>query len=178
MQCEFLDYSGGILWGGYRCRRTDKPVDKNTINTYCDNSLKYKDCPAYDGCYLTTAMCNILGYEDDCLILNTLRNFRDNYMKNTKECLPLLEDYDTVGPIIADKLTNDKNKVFNAKSMLYFYIYPALVSIKKENYDEAIELYKDMTISLMHTYNIDRSLLASKKTTGSNITRKRELVNV
>lgn len=52
-QCDFLDWR----WSdSYYCRKTDKAVDKNTVNTYCDNSLRYRDCPIYcgGGCYLTT----------------------------------------------------------------------------------------------------------------------------
>lgn len=185
MKCDFLDYTGGILWGSHECKLTEKKVDNNTIDTYCDNSLKYKECPIYKEktssnppCYLTTAMCNILGYEDDCFILNTLRNFREFYMKSSEEGLTLLDDYNTVGPIIAKNLENDKDNTFKAKIMLYFYILPAINSMKKDNYDEAIELYKDMTINLMHTYNIERNLLKSEKIIGSSTTRKRELVKV
>lgn len=52
-QCDFLDWR----WSdSYYCRKTDKAVDKNTVDMYCDNSLRYRDCPIYcgGGCYLTT----------------------------------------------------------------------------------------------------------------------------
>lgn len=178
MQCDYLDYKGGWL-GGYYCNKQDKSIDKSTVNTYCDNSLNYRNCPTFNKssspCYLTTAMCNILGQEDDGPVLNTLRHFRDTYMKNTPECKPLLEDYDTVGPIIAENLNSDKDKTLTANIMLYFFINPAIKSIIEEDYDNAIEIYKDMTINLMEKYNIDKSLLASQKVIGQNITRKKEV---
>lgn len=117
-------------------------------------------------------MCDILGYEDDCYVLNTLRDFRDNYMMQNEEYLPLLEDYNVVGPIISDKLSKDKDKDFNAKLMLYFYILPAIRCIKNNENDNAIELYKDMTINLMHKYDVDRNLLVSEKK--NNKVRKME----
>ena len=93
MQCDFLDYTGGILSGGYYCKKDEKYVDRSTLNTYCDNSLKYRDCPIFrkqssGGCYLTTAMCDILGYPDDNYYLQMLRTFRDEFYKQygyTKE---------------------------------------------------------------------------------------------
>ncbi len=178
MQCDFLEWYGGILSGGYYCSKKDGYVDRKTRDNYCDNSLKYRDCPIYrqgnTGCYLTTCMCEILGYDDDCYVLNTLRDFRDNYMKQNEECLPLLDDYDTVGPIIADKLSNDEDKEFNAKIMLYFYIKPAIECIKKEEHDKAVGIYKDMTINLMHKYDIDTQLLSSEKKKSSARIRKME----
>jgi len=182
VQCDFLDYRGGIFSGGYYCKKDDKYLDKGTVNTYCDNSLNYRNCPSnttsYSSvidCYLTTAMCNILGYEDDCEVLETLRSFRDNYMKKKPECLPLLEDYSTVGPIIASKLDTDEDRVLKANIMLYFFIEPAINCIKNNDYDSAIEIYKNMTINLMETYDIDKSLLASQKVMGINTQKKRTL---
>ncbi len=166
MQCNFLDYTGG-LFGGYYCKKDDKHIDRYTVNTYCDNSLRYRDCPIYNKsnstCYLTTTMCVILGYEDDCTTLNTLRDFRDNYMKKTPECLPLLEDYDIVGPMVCEKLMNDKNKYRTAHIMLIEYLNPAIACINNGYYDDAIEIYKDMTLGLMKHYGLDTNELACAK---------------
>ena len=167
MQCDFLDYTGGILSGGYFCKKDSKYVDKVTLNTYCDNSLKYRTCPIYTrgssgGCYLTTAMCDILGQEDNCPILETLRGFRDNYMKQNEEYLPLLEDYDNVGPIISDRLFNDENKEKIAQTMLLF-ISVAIDAIKDKEYKSAVNTYEYMTIYLMDYFNLDMNLLNSKK---------------
>lgn len=178
MQCDYLDWYGGIL-GYYYCRKDDTRIDKNTINNYCDNSLNYRNCPIYNksssngGCYLTTAMCNILGYEDHCYALDTLRDFRDNYMKKTPECLPLLEDYDLIGPKISQKLEEDKNKIRTANIMLTEFITPAIICIKREDYDNAIEIYEDMTLGLMDYYGFDTKELACKKETKIKKQRKR-----
>ena len=179
MQCDFLDYVGGILSGGYYCKKDDKYVDTYTRNTYCDNSLKYRQCPIYikgnssGGCYLTTAVCDILGKEDDCPTLEALRSFRDNYMKKHEECIPLLEDYDVVGPIISEKLAKDDNRVKIANAMLNIFINEALDAIKDKEYNAAIDTYENMTIYLMDYFNLDMSLLNSRK--AKAIVRKREI---
>ena len=60
------------------------------------------------GCYLTTIICNKLGYSDDCFVLNTLRSFRDNVMQKNIEYKDMLMEYDTLGPVIAQNIANDK----------------------------------------------------------------------
>ena len=168
MQCDYLEWKGGIF-GGYYCQKDEKYVDSYTRNTYCDNSLNYRECSIYKkssstgGCYLTTTMCNILGYEDNCITLDTLINFRDEYMKETPECLPLLKDYDIVGPKICEKLEKDENKTRTAHIMLIEYITPAINCINNGYYDDAIEFYKDMTLSLMHYYGLDTKDFSCEK---------------
>ena len=163
MQCDFLTYRSGLIGGHYYCSKDEKDVDKYTINNYCDNSLNYRNCPIYrKGCYLTTAMCDILNLDDHSRTLDTLRDFRDSYMKNNDDCIPLLEDYDRVGPILSEKLLTDKNKSRTAHIMLIEYITPAIKSIDNKDYDNAIEIYKDMTLSLMDYYRLDKSILSDK----------------
>ena len=50
--------------------------------------------------------------EDDCDELETLRGYRDWYMLNDPSCKLLLEEYDTIGPILANKLFYDKENNF------------------------------------------------------------------
>lgn len=177
MQCDYLIYRSGLIGGSYYCDKGDKYLDKATINSYCDNSLKYRDCPIFrksdSSCYLTTAMCDILNLDDHSRTLDTLRDFRDSYMKNNDDCIPLLEDYDRVGPILSGKLLTDKNKSRTAHIMLIEYITPAIKSIDNKDYDNAIEIYKDMTLSLMDYYRLDKSIL-SDKIIGINKQRKIE----
>lgn len=178
MQCEFLTYRSGLIGGHYYCSKDEKDVDKYTINNYCDNSLNYRNCPIYrksspGGCYLTTAMCEVLGYDDHSVILDSLRESRDNHMKNNKEYLPLLEAYDKIGPILSEKILNDKNKTRTAHIMLIEYITPAINSINNQDYDNAIEIYIDMTLNLMDYYKIDKGIL-SDKIIGVNKQRKIE----
>ena len=168
MQCDFLDWNGGIF-GGYYCSKKKDYVDSSTRNRYCDNSLAYRNCPIYTqrdtGCYLTTCMCYILGYKDHCKTLDRLRNFRDSYMKNEEELQPLLEDYDTVGPLICEKMLEDDNKTRTAHIMLAEYITPAITCIENNEYETAIEIYKTMTTDLMDHYQLDKSLLSQEKLT-------------
>ncbi len=54
-------------------------LNERSCNTYFVKKDRNKvDQRPSTGCYITTAVCHILGYEDDCTVLETLRGFRDN----------------------------------------------------------------------------------------------------
>lgn len=121
-----------------------------------DNSANHQS----SSCYLTTIMCEILGYEDDNYYLNTLRNFRDNTMKINPNYFPLLYLYDLVGPIIAKNLNNDPNKLEIAKTFFEKYITKSVEAIEENNENVAINIYKSMTYALAEKYNINIDLLS------------------
>ena len=106
----------------------------------------------YRVCYLTTMFCEILELEDDCDELETLRGYRDWYMLNDPSCKLLLEEYDTIGPILANKLFYDKEKMNVVKEMGESYIYPAIRFIFEEKYEEAKEIYIKMVNMLKQRY--------------------------
>ena len=60
------------------------------------------------GCFLTTTICDIFGMEDDCYALETLRKFRDTILVKDPKYYPILAEYEVVGPIISNKMYNDK----------------------------------------------------------------------
>lgn len=108
-------------------------------------------------CYITTVMCDILEYPDDCYYLNQLRDFRNNVMQNDKKYADILYEYDTVGPLIAQNLKRD----FTAESdkefiiqLFNFYILPTVRYIQDNKYEEAISRYQEMTKDLEEYYNI------------------------
>lgn len=169
--CAWLD-TNDCRWGDFYCKKNRYYVDANSPS--CRHFEK-RNSSSNSSCYLTTLMCNILGYEDNCVALDSLRAFRDNYMKNDDYCNLLLDDYDIVGPMVCEHLENDSNKVRVAHVMLTEFITPAIRCIREDNYDDAIEIYKNMTIGLMNHYGLDTSELACSKTVGVNITRKREI---
>ena len=157
-------------YGEFYC----KPVRRNVRpkEHSCNVYFKQRD----NKCYITTAMCHILGMDDDCETLEILRGFRDNYMKKHEECLPLLKDYDVVGPMIAESLYTDKeNGVTLATIVKNNFIKDAIEQINDKAYGAAIKTYKNMTFFLMDCYDISEDLLPSKQIKeNKGIQRKRE----
>lgn len=107
-----------------------------------------------DWCYLTTVTVSCLGYPDDCIYLNTLRAFRDDVMKQTPQWIPLLEEYQIVGPIISHKIANDNDKLQIATNLFETYIKPVCNLVNARKFDEAVELYKQMVFELKARYNL------------------------
>ncbi len=150
--------------GMFYCTKMHRNVSLNerSCNTYFIKRDKNRPLDKKQGgnCYITTAVVDILGYEDNCETLETLRVFRDNYMKKQERYIPLLKDYDTVGPLISDKLWNDDNKEKVATLMLNVFIQESICAIKDKEYNAAINTYENMTYYLMDYYNIDMDLLS------------------
>lgn len=161
---ERIDYKGKY----YCSRNGDVYASDPRCDSFCEaysrsNSARenmYNNSRGHQGgCYLTTAMCNILNYPDDNYYLQTLRSFRDNTLKTNINYIPMLLVYDTIGPMIAYNLLNDKNKEEIANSLFNEYISKAVTSIENEKVEDAINIYMAMTTSLAKRYNIDLSLL-------------------
>ena len=159
---EKCDYTGR-----YYCRY------KNEDHYACDPRC-YSFCEAYSrsktvrenmyensrahlsggGCYITTIMCEILGYKDDDYNLNKLREFRNNVMQREIGYLPLLMVYDQLGPLISSKLASDKDGKELANRFYNDYISKAVKCIEEDNYKQAIIIYKAMTQVLADKYDI------------------------
>ena len=128
------------------------------------------------GCYITTIVCNILGYSDNCDVLNTLRDFRDNVLQKDKRYCGLLYQYDSVGPMIAGKIRESNSEglkydYYRKRSIMAEYLQssdktfvrgiydsflvPIVSFIKNGYHDKAVNQYIKMTHFLQECYEID-----------------------
>lgn len=168
--CTYLGERGDYR-GKFWCERKGE-------DHYATDSKCYSFCEAYSrsnssranmydfsrghqgsGCYITTIACKLLGYKDDNYYLNTLRNFRDNIMKKDPKYIGHLMTYDTVGPVIAKKLEEDKNGKEIAQCMFSRYITKSVSAIEEGKNNEAINTYIAMTDALANHYNIDTNII-------------------
>lgn len=158
IQCKHMDLNDTDDYGDAYCtlrKRYYGPYTSACSSIeFANESYNNRESEYENGgssCYLTSAMCSALGYEDDCEYLNILRNFRDTYMMESKECFPLLIQYEIIGPIISKYIAQDK---IIANIMLEQYITKAIKFIKENNYQAAIDTYKNMIYFLMENYKI------------------------
>ena len=145
----------------YYCKK--KYTYYNPLKTKCDDYKSAEDMgdnrDYYDikkitrsDCYLTTIICEILGFEDDCEILTIMRMFRNNVLQKDLRYVGLLVEYDMIGPKIAHSLKNDSDALWICKELLEHYIKPIIIYINNKNYDAAIVLYQNMTNLLKDNY--------------------------
>lgn len=107
------------------------------------------------GCYLTTAMCDILGKDDDCYELESLRFFRDNILLKTKAGKDIVDEYYIVAPEISSKLRSHINRTRIALYMRDMYICRILTLIDQCKFEDAVLCYKEMVSYVDDAVSID-----------------------
>lgn len=168
--CTYLDLSDGNCYGKYYCNKkwerhlaTDYKCssytkaysrDEGTIN----NAIDFSNSHTSSSCYITTLLCELLGLSDSNFYINTLRNFRNNYLKEKEEYKSILVEYDIVGPIICKNLRDDKQNRIIAAKIFYNYISPIVSLIDDKMYNDAIVRYVMMVNKLKNLYGINRNI--------------------
>ena len=82
------------------------------------------------GCFLTTAACEIIGLEDDCWELQSLRRFRDNWLQQQPDGVQDIAQYYAQAPAICEKL---KSSADGRRKLLQLYwtrILPSAVAAR------------------------------------------------
>lgn len=109
------------------------------------------------GCYITTIICDVLGFADDCMVLDKLRFFRNCVMQKDPKYSSLLLEYDTVGPEIARSIKEEysKNKDKEIWIQFYnFYLQPTANYIVNGDFDDAVNRYQEMVVSLKDYFGL------------------------
>ena len=164
IQCEKMNLQKTNEYGEAFCEDKDRYYDpysgacSNIV--FSDSSLRNREDEYEKGnsssCYLTTAMCDVLRYDDNCYYLKVLRNFRDNYMMNNRNYFNLLIEYEVIGPIISKYILKDKE---TAQIMLDDYISKTIMFIQKKDYKRAINIYIEMVEFLKEKYNMTNLII-------------------
>ena len=92
------------------------------------------------GCFLTTACCEYMGLEDDCIELTTMRKFRDDYLLHNNVGAEIVKLYYKVAPQIVEGINAKEDK-----AQIYEEMYQKIVKIvdlvKASANDEAVAEY-------------------------------------
>ena len=143
------EYDGGLKVDFYD---NNPELEHRSIHAKFNNDGTYEAVDNVNGdlertkgkCYLTTACVKHCKdeFDDNCVELNTLRFFRDNFVSQED-----IKHYYEVAPIIVDLLDNiDNNKIYN-----YLYnnvILSCVEAIKRKDYDFAYNRYKINVLAL------------------------------
>lgn len=156
MSCSYYTFRQG----DYYCTKKGDYVSSDTYYSYC-KGYYYDDCPIYkheesSGCFLTTIVCDSIGLQDNNPVLNTLRAFRNNILQQNPIYYDILKYYDSIGPVIAKKISEDKEKSKLSKYLYSSILIPICNYISINNYEEAITKYEAMTLSLINYYGLKK----------------------
>lgn len=109
-------------------------------------------------CFLTSATCRTLAKGDNCEELNTLRRFRDNWLKKQTYGPELIEEYYHIAPGIVEEIRKreDSHSIYNY--MWENYIKVCYEFILQKEHERAVDKYKEMVYELMENRLILRNL--------------------
>lgn len=161
------------------CGKYDPIRRDNEINNRFDqilrkmNSSKTSTVNDIGGCFITTVIVNILGMADDCIEIETLRNFRNDVMQKDEAYLSLLAQYDIVGPKIAVAIFESEKSKEIASAAFVKFIVPVSNYIQNGDFALATELYTQMVKYYQNAFGIEDVLLEDEvleyeKTTEAN----------
>lgn len=109
------------------------------------------------GCYITTIVCDVLGFADDCNVLDTLRSFRNNVLQKDSKYYNLLLEYDMIGPDIAYFIKKEYEKTNDIEMWVQFYnfyLQPTVNYINNGEFDSAVNRYKGMVETLKDYFGL------------------------
>jgi hypothetical protein len=107
------------------------------------------------GCFLTTVVCAVLGYDDNCMALDNLRKFRGDVLEKTNDGQGLLAEYRRISDRIAPNIVSDEEKINVCRYVYDEYIMPVNMLVDECKNESAIEKYKCMVNYFIDRYKIE-----------------------
>ena len=101
--------------------KDDKVVRSEKAKKWKEGKIHYRE--KSDGCFITTACAAAKGLPDNCAELNTLRAFRDTYVKSLPEGKRLIHEYYAIAPGIVAAINQEKDA-----RQIWLRLYKRLVS--------------------------------------------------
>ena len=159
--CVYMDVHDHIdrsEWGygkytGYKCTEKRQYMHPEKDGHSCSYHRFIED-KGNDGCFITTIVVKMCGFSENSKALKTLRRFRNRILQNTEDGRNALKMYDVIGPVIAQKLSEEKDSRLLGYKIYSEDLMPALEAIENNEYYEAMVLYKGMVERLSYQLDI------------------------
>ena len=145
------DVSKAKLW--LNAVRQLEPSFSNAVKEELEEIKKGKvGEKANEGCFITTAVCEYYGKEDDCYELTMFRHFRDTWLLKQADGKKLIKEYYDIAPIIVNNLAQNINNQYIYKKLWETYLLPCLKDIENNNMVSCKNRYINMIIELKNKY--------------------------
>ena len=95
-------------------------------------------------CFISTAVCDYLGKQDECEELVALRNFRDNWLQQQPDGQSIIAEYYNCAPLLVSKLKCSEHYSEYCQILWNDYIQPCLQLIQEDLYDDCKNKYHEM----------------------------------
>ena len=154
MGCEHLERGG--LFEKAVCGVTKKELTNHTVTNVCDTWGAYTDCADYKKasglCFITTAVCDTLGKPDDCHELESMRSFRDNWLKKQPAGEEEVQEYYKIAPQIIRVINALDNAKEIYKDICERFIIPCVDFTNNGDDVSCYKVYRAMIDSLQKQY--------------------------
>lgn len=133
--------------------------DGNGVNKSSSNAQRYfnaaenlgYEVPSDEksgGCFITTAVCENFGKDDDCYELTEFRKFRDGWLTAQPDGKALIAEYYSIAPAIVNKINSLPNAAQIYEALLTKYLAPCLNLIERGENLSCKRLYVEMVTLL------------------------------
>jgi hypothetical protein len=140
--CSTCYYNPISRFDDHKCNKTGNYIASGV--SYCQyHAEKQQEPEKKGGCFVTTAICNVLGYPDDCETLTSLRHFRDRFLLSS-DFHYLVDDYYARSGRIVDYIENCSDPVGLALHLQDAYLQEIVYKIEQGVVEEVISDYKSM----------------------------------
>lgn len=140
--CTWIDSKDRNSNGEYYCTKERDYVDGDS------HTCRYFE-PNF---YVMTAYCKIKKLPYNCDEMISLISLRDKYMMDDIKGRPFLEEYESIGPVLAVRLQCDMYRSDVVKTMEEEYIHPAMEMMLMMDFDGAQSTYIEMVEMLKRRY--------------------------
>lgn len=159
--CDYCKDNSSFWTTSYYCDLEKNKDIKDYVEEYCKHDYKVSYCPIYkkhkgssSWCFITTVTCKILGKEDNDPVMEKLRYLRNNYIQKNPDYDMILKGYDTIGPVLAQKVLEDDKKM--AEAIYECGLKPISKLVEEDKLEDATEKYYAMTLMLIKKYGLKK----------------------
>jgi len=131
-------------WDSHNTSTTDTDVETDVTTNVENTGAK--------GCFLTTACVEARNLPDDCYELQTLREFRDNYVRNLPNGEDTIREYYEIAPRIIKRINDTANPAKIFETMYERLVQKSIKLIETGRKTEAFENYRTIVRELKREY--------------------------
>lgn len=101
------------------------------------------------GCYLSTTCMQVMAdsFDDNCIELDLLRNFRDSYVKEHHP--EAIEEYYKIAPKIVSTISSNKNSKKIYREIYSDFILKTIELIQDQQFEKVYNQYKNYSLKLI-----------------------------
>jgi len=140
------------------CENLDKDDRNKYGEAYCPVDRKYVSLDSYTcrefqaNFYIITAYSIINKLPFNGEVMTKLLGVRNTYMRNNTEGQEFLEEYDNIGPVLAEDLMKDMYRYDVVKELENDYINPMLMFINENRFEDVQNTFIAMIDKLKIRY--------------------------